>query len=116
MNTRYKTGDIVSVKATVRYPSKGGVGSVVSVEIEGHYGSVNVDPEVVTMLRPNFEIGEVVEYTPDETHTFGASILGMAGDEVWIEISRAEEPRRVVAPLSKVRREPETPAVAEDAQ
>lgn len=103
--TVFRKGDRVAIEGVVRSDP---FGTTISIDVDGHYSTINLSADNVRMLRPNFEIGEDVIWTPLVGSAEAATIIGTAGEEAWIEYRDSNGVRtRKVALISEVERRPE---------
>lgn len=109
--TEFREGDVVSIEATVKWTPEGA--GRMSVEVDGVYHGIDVPQKAARMVRPNFEVGEAVAWrSDDKTDYRGAIILGMAGNEVWIEFTK--DCRRKIVSIGEVERIPAPIAEAQE--
>lgn len=119
--TKYRKGDLVSIQAVVSSnfdPS--GDDKQVFLQPVGHYSSILVDPNIVTIVQPFFAAGERVQtissVKEDRSRRVKAgpvrgTVLAMHNGDVWVEFDHGKngtvpavelEPSTEPKPLSLV--------------
>lgn len=80
----FRAGDVVSVKATVRYDQREGE----KLYIEVGHSPVTAEPTEVTMVTPRWDAGETVfvrEHGP-EHEPVKAQVIATNRGKVWVEL------------------------------
>lgn len=81
MTEMFSEGDVVTVRATVKYESDYDLG--VCVDIDGHYKPVFLQPEHLTLVHRHFDIGERVWMGDD--HESCGTVLAVNDGFAWIK-------------------------------
>jgi hypothetical protein len=100
MTQKYRKGDVVTIKAIVSSDfTPGGDDRQVFLQPKGHYSSILVDPDIVTMVQPFFAAGERVQtkssVREDGTRRVKAgpvrgTVLAMHNGDVWVEFDHGK--------------------------
>lgn len=97
MTQKYRKGDLVTIKAIVSSDfTPGGDDRQVFLQPKGHYSSILVDPDIVTMVQPFFATGERVQKKqekPNGRHSSSpvrGTVLAMHNGDVWVEFDHGK--------------------------
>jgi hypothetical protein len=87
--TEFSKGDVVTVRAVVKYHHHQDHHETrtVSVLFNGHYETVFVEPEALTLVHHHFNVGDRVRSENYESH---AIVRGVFKDDAWIELEAVE--------------------------
>ncbi len=78
----FRKGDQVTLTATVKYDYRADDAGDVLVDVEGHYSTISIPVDKVTMKRPAFKIGDNVSHESQP-----GKIVGLSFDLAWVLIN-----------------------------
>lgn len=86
---KFRKGDVVSVKATVRMDFYGKDDDYVYLDVPGHYNGISLKPERVDLVKPALEHGDTVQVPcsipGDPRPSLTAKVMAVADDMVWVQ-------------------------------
>lgn len=77
----FRKGDTVTVTATVKYRHEAGAVGDVFIDIEGHYSTISLPAEKLTLAQSHFEVGDWVLW--DEENRKG-QIVALNESLAWV--------------------------------
>lgn len=101
---KFRKGDKVTIVGTIKHNQGDDIDKNVFIEIAGYHSDVWINPELVTLVQPSFEIGDECTWMTNDAGGYGVggTILAIRDGHAWIDMGGGAYCTRLLSTIQRV--------------